>query len=664
MGIPFEQRSQPRITFAEPSRSTFYASPPPESNGGLRPSQRLDPMAGNQIQPRRYTTTPAPNVFADVDPLPPRTSLENLQRTDFSQYKSAREAEIANRIGKDSASRIAADYADLDADAIREANRQRWSKGLTRPRNAKTLDPFRIRVPTAPSPRQAIETPKWFPKSTVRGNVGTDIATQLLFPDPLNDQEDNVTRDLNNSFPQFGDPTFKPDGSQEWNVPDPGISMYYNVGLQCMSLDNYVDGQQTQTGDYYGYVGGMVNGSLSAPPPSSTANLMRPPFTIGVGEVVVCRDKDGNVTGAGPRSFYITGSNQGIGRSRIEIGGLTRSLPPNYTGTLVTKTGHRNFNFVLRPNIPDAKPITYGDGDPVVVLPKNDKFKPKEPDEMPCEKCKFSPAAVKKILEQTLTRDAKLDVYDEEKDEIKLKDYKVFGVTATVESIKLLYSEVAKLRKKRFSIGIPEWWAVRIGADRPQMVIQFADKENGKIGRSRWSVSIPHYNKGKEPINLPDYQKGSYFATLTLKDNSKLTINAKDKAECDKMIDAMKPMIDPKMVPDPYQVQYGERKGQALSTKSVTATIAQFYSKGQKDTAADYEIECNKKAPAVPGNGSGNPSTGTGSDGSSGGNSAPPVDSSGTTSSGNSAAPPDSSGTTSSGNSGGGVTGGTVPNNP
>jgi hypothetical protein len=140
-------------------------------------------------------------------------------------------------------------------------------------------------------------------------------------------------------------------------------------------------------------------------------------------------------------------------------------------------------------------------------------------------------------------------------------------------------------------MGVPEWWEVRVGSGRPQAILIFRECASGtqcmgvkkKYGKGVWSLTIPHYNKPKgfKP-QIPDYQKGDFEGVLTLKDNSKLVVNCISTAECKRVINALKPFIDPKMLPIKGGLKVGERNGVYKKVK-VTATRLKFYHAGQQE---------------------------------------------------------------------------------
>ena len=140
--------------------------------------------------------------------------------------------------------------------------------------------------------------------------------------------------------------------------------------------------------------------------------------------------------------------------------------------------------------------------------------------------------------------------------------------------------------------GVPEWWATRVGTNRPQLVVFFADKTpDGRWGLGRWSLAIPHYSGG--PNLLPDfssYTRGSNYGRLTLSDNSKLVVNAINESEAERVIASIKGYIEPSFLIDSME-SYGQRKGQNIGVVKVWPKYAYFYATGQKNLKPDWKID-------------------------------------------------------------------------
>ena len=167
--------------------------------------------------------------------------------------------------------------------------------------------------------------------------------------------------------------------------------------------------------------------------------------------------------------------------------------------------------------------------------------------------------------------------------------------------ITLLFSQLADIKEelcKQVSTDpieaiavVPEWWQVR-AFQRPQLVIQYAESlADNKIGGSRWAITIPHYNKPKSyKPDFPKYQKGNFEGILVLNDNSKIIINAKTKAECLRVLKALKAYVNPKYTKDIQEPKIGERPG-VYKEVNVTAVKCHFFSKGQKSEIPDWSLK-------------------------------------------------------------------------
>jgi len=136
---------------------------------------------------------------------------------------------------------------------------------------------------------------------------------------------------------------------------------------------------------------------------------------------------------------------------------------------------------------------------------------------------------------------------------------------------------------------VPEWWQTRPG-QRSQLVIQFAGlNADGKENRNRWSLVVPHYRYGEsQPISLPIYQKGRFFACLTLDDNSKIWVNAKTQALAVAYVRRLSLLVKPALLPNPLDIHSGERRGTALVEMRTRAVRASYFSTGQKNMSPDW----------------------------------------------------------------------------
>ncbi|NJL48735.1 MAG: hypothetical protein HC929_16205 [Leptolyngbyaceae cyanobacterium SM2_5_2] len=140
--------------------------------------------------------------------------------------------------------------------------------------------------------------------------------------------------------------------------------------------------------------------------------------------------------------------------------------------------------------------------------------------------------------------------------------------------------------------AIPEWWQVRVGANRPQLVVLYAEKQDdGKLGRTRWPVTIPWFNpryRSQLKTRLPKYRKGQHQGLLVLNDNSKILVYAYTQVEAETVVKRLADLVQANQRPKPLAIAIGQRKGTPLKTVSVVPTIAHFYADGQQSAAPTW----------------------------------------------------------------------------
>lgn len=133
--------------------------------------------------------------------------------------------------------------------------------------------------------------------------------------------------------------------------------------------------------------------------------------------------------------------------------------------------------------------------------------------------------------------------------------------------------------------AVPDHWQLRPEAQRPQLVVLFAEKKaNGKLGKAVYAVNIPHYEHSKAPTTspLPGYKKGQWEGILTLSDNSKVVVNAFSEFEAKKVLNAAEKAIGSDYLKG-SQTKIGKRKGIDLKEIEVVPVKAKFFPTGRKD---------------------------------------------------------------------------------
>lgn len=172
------------------------------------------------------------------------------------------------------------------------------------------------------------------------------------------------------------------------------------------------------------------------------------------------------------------------------------------------------------------------------------------------------------------------------------------------DAIKRQINDLADLQGKQCLpteaiAAIPEWWAVRVGADRPQLVILFAEElKTGKLTTARWSTSIPHYNGVKMKPKIPAYNKGNFRGELVLMDNSKLSFNCASVTECKRVLNKLKILV-------PIQFRK-DKQGKTIKPKitqepegtfkecRVIPISASYFKTGQKNAVPDWTFSLRK----------------------------------------------------------------------
>jgi hypothetical protein len=128
--------------------------------------------------------------------------------------------------------------------------------------------------------------------------------------------------------------------------------------------------------------------------------------------------------------------------------------------------------------------------------------------------------------------------------------------------------------------GSPEWWEIRPGNNRPQLLLLFSPE---KSNRANYQITIPHWAGEKPtPKNPPikDYRKGSFMSVVHLSDSSKLIINTSDEKEANRVLGKLKPIMNQGLVSGGH-TNHTQIEGVNIKQQNMTCRYAVYYPKGQ-----------------------------------------------------------------------------------
>lgn len=206
--------------------------------------------------------------------------------------------------------------------------------------------------------------------------------------------------------------------------------------------------------------------------------------------------------------------------------------------------------------------------------------------------CRYQPPAFISIQVQAFLR------CNPETNEPEFEQKLVRCLQGTEEQTRLIFREIAetaaqecKRKSEPVHLVIPEWWQVRAG-QRPQLVIVYAERAStGKLGKSRWSLTIPHYKFGpKHKPRFPSYNRGDIEGILTLSDNSKIFVNAATTSEAKRVLKSLQQFVPERLLQNAH-TKVGERRGAPYRKCRVVPTLAKYFSKGQGQLGPDWTIE-------------------------------------------------------------------------
>jgi hypothetical protein len=143
--------------------------------------------------------------------------------------------------------------------------------------------------------------------------------------------------------------------------------------------------------------------------------------------------------------------------------------------------------------------------------------------------------------------------------------------------------------------GVPEWWSIRPGANRPQIVVSF--RRDGE--RSYGILTIPHYHSvpqvGSKPLS--SYRAGNVMGRERLIDNSQLIVNCESANEAERMLNEMAGWVRSDMRSSPPNRTYQERQGNSVKVGNRAPKKVMIFPEGRSGSmkpSIQWKIEPNQ----------------------------------------------------------------------
>ena len=138
---------------------------------------------------------------------------------------------------------------------------------------------------------------------------------------------------------------------------------------------------------------------------------------------------------------------------------------------------------------------------------------------------------------------------------------------------------------------VPDWWQVRLGADRPQLMVTYAAKfADGTWDKAKYVISIPHWKKSEAMTgseDFPIYRKGQYQGVMVLTDNSKIIVNAFSPEGALMSIDKIALGVQPLFLSGAV-TKVASRRGRTLSSVIIYPRSARYFATGQLDLTPNW----------------------------------------------------------------------------
>jgi hypothetical protein len=187
------------------------------------------------------------------------------------------------------------------------------------------------------------------------------------------------------------------------------------------------------------------------------------------------------------------------------------------------------------------------------------------------------------ILNQEYSDSLELENCDEENISASYSGANFQVILSAIKALNPLLDSVQKSICEIDPISaVPDWWAMRRGADRPQLSLIFRCHS---LSRSYHSINLPHpriTEPPEQPI-LPSYFKGNFQYSLYLLDNSRLLINCMDAQEAMRVGGILISYIDPAFLPSEPIGEVIQRRNAPVEICEMSCSAILYFDQGRRD---------------------------------------------------------------------------------
>jgi uncharacterized coiled-coil protein SlyX len=142
--------------------------------------------------------------------------------------------------------------------------------------------------------------------------------------------------------------------------------------------------------------------------------------------------------------------------------------------------------------------------------------------------------------------------------------------------------------------AVPDMWLIRPEHHRPQLIFQFGEVVQGRVGSPKYPITIPHPMTGFRPNKntLPQYQKGNWEIIYVLKDNSRIVLHTFNETIGLQLLEACIAFVDPFYLVDSYLSKNCRvEMDRPLSEIEVAPKMAKMFEEGRKSGKPDWIVK-------------------------------------------------------------------------
>lgn len=172
---------------------------------------------------------------------------------------------------------------------------------------------------------------------------------------------------------------------------------------------------------------------------------------------------------------------------------------------------------------------------------------------------------------------------------LKLVTANIPYANLVIDILNSILTDVCEEDEVEPTVGLPDYYSVKPGVERPAIVYLYKEYINGKWGKSTYASTVHHPTQTAvdniNTIDVPDKQQGTYMVSLSLTDGSRIRVTGISEADAISNFNFILNQTQGNFIPTDIASKRIISRNLRIQEKTVKCRQIEYYPTGKLDAA-------------------------------------------------------------------------------